>query len=523
MSEHSPIPVIDLFAGPGGLGEGFSSILDPLCRPRFSLKVSVEKDPIAHRTLSLRSLYRKFPRGKAPDCYYEHIRGDISREALFAHPDAAEAGREALEEARNFELGKDDPEDIDRRIQMALGAGDDWVLIGGPPCQAYSLAGRSRRTRESLEEFESDEKHFLYQEYLRIIRRHKPAVFVMENVKGMLSSQHGGSLIFDRIVADLSKPGEDLEYQIRSLVKPGIAGEISPHDFVIEAERFGIPQGRHRVILFGIRSDVARSVSRLSPSPEDFVFGNESMKVTVGEVLSDLPSLRSRLSREPDGHDRWLAALRETADELRWYRSEALEPVFEEMSRAVSTARRHVSVGGPFQPFDTSRNKMLDRLADWYVDARLGGVIQHETRSHMRPDLHRYLFVSSYGRAKGVSPKITDFPTPLLPKHGNVSSEKVPFADRFRVQLADSWSSTVVAHIAKDGHYFIHPDPSQCRSLTVREAARLQTFQDNYFFSGNRTEQYTQVGNAVPPLLAQKIAEVVLRFMDAWKQSRSPG
>lgn len=522
MANRKSIPVIDLFAGPGGLGEGFSSLLDTERTPLFSLKVSAEKDPTAHKTLSLRSLYRKFPRGKTPDCYYEHIRGEISREALFAHPEAAEAGKEALEEALNFELGRDNPEDLDRRIQAALGGADDWVLIGGPPCQAYSLAGRSRRTRESQEKFESDEKHFLYREYLRIIRKHKPAVFVMENVKGMLSSLHGGSPIFDRIVADLSSPGDGLEYQIRSLVKPGVAGEIDPHDFVIEAERFGIPQGRHRVILFGIRSDVARSVSELSSSQEEFVLGSENMKVTVGEVLSGLPPLRSRLSKETDGHEEWLSALTETAKELRWYRSDALSPVFEEMNRAVEKARLRVATGGPFTCHDTTINGMRARLSDWYVDKRLGGVIQHETRSHMRSDLHRYLFAAAYGKAKGVSPKIADFPTPLLPKHGNVTSEKVPFADRFRVQLEGSWSSTVVAHIAKDGHYFIHPDPSQCRSLTVREAARLQTFQDNYFFAGNRTEQYTQVGNAVPPLLARKIAGVVSKFMEAWNRSRTP-
>ena len=522
MTQRRPIPVIDLFAGPGGLGEGFSSIMDPLRCPHFSLKVSVEKDPTAHKTLSLRSLYRKFPRGKAPDCYYDHIRGEISREALFAQPDAAEEGREALEEALNFELGTNDSEDLDRRIQAALGGADDWVLIGGPPCQAYSLAGRARRTRESQEKFERDEKHFLYREYLRIIRRHKPAVFIMENVKGMLSSQHGGSPIFDRIVADLSKPGNDLEYEIRSLVKPGIAPEIDPHDFVIESERFGIPQGRHRVILFGIRSDVASSVNELSSSPEEFVLGSENMKVTVKEALSGLPPLRSRLSKEPDGHEQWLSALTDTVEELRFCRSEDLKAVFEEMSRAVNKARHHVSAGGPFALHDTRQNKMRDRLVDWYIDKRLGGVIQHETRSHMRSDLHRYLFAAAYGRTKGLSPKIADFPTPLLPKHENVYSEKVPFVDRFRVQLEDSWSSTVVAHIAKDGHYFIHPDPSQCRSLTVREAARLQTFQDNYFFAGNRTQQYTQVGNAVPPLLARKIAGVVSKFMEAWNRSRTP-
>lgn len=522
MAIHKPIPVIDLFAGPGGLGEGFSSILTNDRLPLFSLKVSAEKDPTAHKTLSLRSLYRKFPKGKVPDCYYDHIRGDISREALFAHPHAMEVGNEALEEARKFELGKDDPDDLDRRIQQALAGADDWVLIGGPPCQAYSLAGRARRTRESQAKFESDEKHFLYKEYLRIIRRHKPAVFVMENVKGMLSSQHGGSPIFDRIVTDLSAPGDGLEYQIRSLVKPGVAGEIDPHDFVIEAERYGIPQGRHRVILFGIRSDVARSVTELASSPASFVLGGENLKVFVEEALSGLPPLRSRLSKEPDGNEQWLSALTEAIKELQWYKSEALIPVIEEMERASVEAKLHVSTGAPFKLFDTNNNIMRDRLRDWFIDERLGGVIQHETRSHMRSDLHRYLFAAAYGRVKKVSPKISDFPTPLLPKHDNVTLENVPFADRFRVQLEGSWSSTVVAHIAKDGHYFIHPDPSQCRSLTVREAARLQTFQDNYFFAGNRTEQYTQVGNAVPPLLARKIAHVVSKFMEAWNRSRAP-
>ncbi len=522
MENRRPIPVIDLFAGPGGLGEGFSSILDQDRKPLFSLKVSAEKDPVAHQTLSLRALYRQFPRGEAPDCYYEHIRGDISREELFAHPDAAEAGREALEEARNFELGKDDPDELDRRIEAALGGADDWVLIGGPPCQAYSIAGRSRRTRESLEQFESDEKHFLYREYLRIIRRHKPAVFVMENVKGMLSSRHGGELIFDKIVADLSSPGDDLHYEIRSFTKPGVAGEIDPHDFVIEAERFGVPQGRHRVILFGVRSDVAQSVSTLSSSPESFVLGRENLPVTVGEALSGLPPLRSRLSRESDGHEQWLAALDDALEELRWYDSPDLEGTVAEMRRATIEARKHCSPGARFQVLDRNTLRMRHRLRDWYIDERLEGVIQHETRSHMRSDLHRYLFAAAYAEVHGESPKVTKFPTPFLPNHVNVHDETVPFADRFRVQLKGSHSSTVVAHIAKDGHYFIHFDPSQCRSLTVREAARLQGFQDNYFFAGNRTEQYTQVGNAVPPLLARKIAGVVARFMEAWRMSRTP-
>ena len=157
-------------------------------------------------------------------------------------------------------------------------------------------------------------------------------------------------------------------------------------------------------------------------------------------------------------------------------------------------------------------------LKNWYEDSKLGGVLQHESRSHMESDLYRYMFASCYAVAEKISPKIFDFPNTLLPEHANVTSDDVPFQDRFRVQLGTEPATTVVSHISKDGHYYIHPDPSQCRSLTVREAARLQTFPDNYFFEGGRTAQFHQIGNAVPPLLARQIAEIVSDFLSAAKR-----
>lgn len=515
--------MLDLFAGPGGLGEGFSSLTDENGVRRFALRVSIEKDAVAHRTLSLRALFRSFPKGKAPDCYYDYVKGKISREELFVHPSVTEEARAAASEAKHAELGKTPHTEIDSWISAALKDADQWVLIGGPPCQAYSIAGRSRRTKESTADFEKDEKHFLYKEYLRIIRRFSPSVFVMENVKGILSSKHGGSPIFDRILADLSSPGGDFTYRIRSFTVPVADGDPEPNDFIIEAERFGAPQRRHRVILFGIRSDLADEIVALEEDQSRFILKPSPTPVDVAAALSGLPPLRSRLSRGKDSQRAWLSALKASKESLRMWRSEARPRIEADMASMALGAAVNMSFGGRFDPrIVVTDSSMPTHLRSWLHDPRLNGVIQHEARSHMRSDLHRYLFAACFAKAFGYSPKLELFPPRLLPNHGNVGDEEVPFSDRFRVQLAGGPSSTVVAHIAKDGHYYIHPDPTQCRSLTVREAARLQTFPDNYFFEGNRTEQYTQIGNAVPPWLAKQIAEVVSALLTEVRRGERP-
>lgn len=516
MSRRSEIPVIDLFAGPGGLCEGFSSIFDESGARRFAVKVSVEMDPIAHRTLLLRAIFRKFPRGKVPGAYYDYIRGKLTREAFLALPEIKDAAERAAKEARCAELGATPAKEVDGWIREALGNQTDWVLIGGPPCQAYSLAGRSRLRGKDPEKFEADAKHFLYTEYLRIIQRFAPAVFVMENVKGMLNSTNSGKRIFEQILADLKAPRSDLNYEIRSLVVHKAEGELEPLDYVIEADNHGIPQSRHRVILFGIRSDLAIATPALTENPEHFLLAKVKNKVGVSAALSGLPALRSRLSKEPDSHEAWMKVLRESPKSLKDWRLPVRSVIETAMEKFIKKAEKHAAFGSTFIPMDVAPGEAMPKpLREWYLDPKVGGVLQHETRSHMRSDLHRYMFAACFAATQKYAPDLRNFPPRLLPDHVNVDEETIPFKDRFRVQMGKHPSSTVVAHIKKDGHYYIHPDPAQCRSLTAREAARLQTFPDNYFFEGNRTEQYGQIGNAVPPLLAKQIAEIIYAFMSS--------
>lgn len=503
---YKTIPVVDLFAGPGGLSEGFASVIDGQGNRVFNISVSIEKDPVAHQTLTLRALFRQFPHGKAPNSYYDYIRGDISLANFYGDRRITEELHHARSEAQCATLGETPSHTIDAWIRSAIGSQEPWVLIGGPPCQAYSVAGRSRMRGASPKAFENDKRHFLYKEYLRIIRRFQPTVFVMENVKGMLSSTHGGSPIFERILRDLSSPHKDLEYDVRSLVVDKPTEELEPKDFIIESERYGVPQTRHRVILLGVRRDHAH-LAHHSLSPAEHM-------IPLDEALQGLPMIRSRLSREPDSFAKWRKALAQAPQTLKRWRSDARKEIELRMSTAAALSAAIPGVGAPFllAPHGAITT-VPGLLGPWFADPNLGGVCLHESRQHMRSDLHRYMFAACYAEIFGISPRIQQFPERLLPNHDNISAEHIPFKDRFRVQAGNSPSTTIVSHIAKDGHYYIHPDPAQCRSLTVREAARLQTFPDNYFFMGNKTQQYAQVGNAVPPYLAWQVGQIVAGIM----------
>lgn len=509
MRHVDSIPVIDLFAGPGGLGEGFSAVTNPDGTPSFKLVLSIEKDPVAHRTLMLRSVFRQLRSNGQTDDYYAYMRGELDSTRFRTVPNVSAAFDRAANEARCIELGKIGDHVVNDLVAHALAGNDIWILIGGPPCQAYSVVGRARRTNDR--DFDKDEKHFLYRQYLHVIETHRPPLFVMENVRGMLSSRHRGELIFQRILRDLSNPGPGLRYEIRSFVKNGSTDTLEPTDYLISSDEFGIPQCRDRVILLGVRKDwVAAPHHLLAAMPGP---------CTVRQAIGDLPKIRSRVSKE-DTTELWWQALRDALGYLSGWDAAPADRIARVMRR-IALERPELSTGARFIPRDMRIGGMPDELQRWITDKSIGGVCQHEARGHMRSDLARYLFASSYAAEYDLSPSLSDFPPQLLPDHQNVRHRRqgvnIPFEDRFRVQCADHPASTVVSHIAKDGHYFIHYDPSQCRSLTVREAARLQTFPDNYFFEGNRTQQYTQVGNAVPPLLAFKLGEIVRDLVGAIK------
>ena len=472
---------MDIFAGPGGLNEGFTNVYSASGQRKFKSALAAEMDSFAHATLTLRSFFRNARDEDLSGSYYNFIAGfkpmpyDAQTKDLWLT---------VKDKNLCVTLGSQQGNELfDRRLSEVLQPESHWVLLGGPPCQAYSTARRWTFRTDDGFDLSGDHRAHLYKEYLRIIQKFGPSVFVMENVKGILSSKYFTAIQNDLKNVEFGGFG----YNIYSVVQNEY-GEADPRGFLVKAEEYGVPQRRHRVILLGVRKDIKAIPRKLIPSQSN---------VTTYDALSGLPKLRSRLSKGLNSDEEWMGVVNGYAGYLKaefGYDSKIIKKL-------------------PQSSSNYSPPKISSTYLNWVIDPLLNELPNHATRGHMPEDLGRYLFAALFGEKHGFSPKSDDFPVKLAPNHKSWNTGK--FNDRFRVQIATEPSTTIVSHISKDGHSFIHYDPNQARSLTVREAARLQSFPDNYFFCGPRTEQFKQVGNAVPPLLAHQIGKIVAELFEA--------
>jgi DNA (cytosine-5)-methyltransferase 1 len=518
MGRNGEFSIVDLFAGPGGLAEGFSQVRATDGSRPFRIGLSVEKDNAAHATLLLRTFLRQFPDGP-PSEYYDFLNSGASEPdwSILYPAEWSKAESEALK----LTLGDHEAWQLleTRLRKLRETYGDDTIVVGGPPCQAYSLVGRARNRGIKGYTPEGDDRHHLYQEYIRILEELRPAAFVMENVKGMLSSAVSGGKIFERILVDLRSACSEGYNLVALTPRQGsdrqgrlARAELRPSDFIIRAERHGLPQARHRVMIIGLRADLFDAECLIEEARGLLL---ERPEQPVEAVLDGMPRLRSGLSRSEDSFDQWRQTISDALTELSNTPLDADKGILNRFRNRIGKLQAQLESSPPLSRSSKTPNGLgracSSELQHWISDPSLRALPNNMTRSHMPSDLGRYLFCAVYAEVAANSPKAAAFPTWLAPDHRNWNSGK--FADRFRVQMRGGPATTVTSHISKDGHYFIHPDASQCRSLTVREAARLQTFPDNYYFKGNRTEQFVQVGNAVPPFLAKQIGGALLSLL----------
>ncbi|MCO7125137.1 DNA cytosine methyltransferase [Sporolactobacillus shoreicorticis] len=398
--------VIDLFAGAGGLSEGFR-------QADFDIRAHVEMDRDACLTLKTREVYHYLNSINRLDIYERYLRNEITRDELYS-----QVPEEIIHKVINAEISDETIDDVFDKLDPLLNNEHVHLIIGGPPCQAYSLAGRSR----DPENMENDPRNYLYRQYIRFIRRYQPDYFVFENVKGILSAKNG--TIFADIQREMHESGYNIDYRI------------------LNAKDFGVLQNRKRVIIIGARFGI------------DFDYPDfdiEETHSTIRDLFSDLPNICSGESYDPrDGY-----------------------------------------AGQPNQ-------YLIDcgiRVPDWNV------LSQHESRPNQERDLKIYRRCVNVWNSEHRKVKYNELPEELQ-THKNTET----FLDRFNVVPYDDVSHTIVAHISKDGHYFIHPDINQNRSISIREAARVQSFPDTYYFESCRTAAFKQIGNAVPPLMAKIIA-----------------
>ncbi|WP_121667318.1 DNA cytosine methyltransferase [Mesonia aquimarina] len=400
---------IDLFAGASGMSEGFINA-------GFVPVSHIEMDKYACDSIRTRAVYHYLKENDKEDYYNDYLKGNISREELYEH-----APKQILDSVLNIEINDKSIKSIFEKIDKRLGDKEIDLIIGGPPCQAYSILGRHQ------ENIENDPRNKLYIQYGRFLKKYQPRAFVFENVPGLLSAQKGQH--FKNLKTYFRKMG----YEVY-------------HDKLNSAD-YGVLQARKRIIIVGWRKDNDHGFPAIEKIKRKF---------TVNDCFQDLPKLKP---------------------------GEALKVT----------------------PYSLNKNEYLEK---YELRNGVDFVTQHIARPHNERDLNIYKTAIKKWNRERVRIKYPDLPSHLK-THKNESS----FIDRFKVVDGKGVSHTVVAHIAKDGHHYIHPDIKQCRSISVREAARLQSFPDNFFFEGPRTAAFKQIGNAVPPLMASAIANKMREYL----------
>ena len=398
------IKFIDLFAGCGGLFDGFmqSGMYEPVA------SVEWEKAPVEVLKNRLKTKWNV----EDPD--KEVIRFDIQREEeLFNGFDDPEYGKH---------IGLDSLVDEKKGID---------IVIGGPPCQAYSVAGRNAGRMKG------DYRNYLFEHYISVINRYQPKLFVFENVPGMLSAMPDGTPITDLIRRDLSKTG----YEIINNIK----------DFaLIDMSQYGIPQTRKRVILIGVRKDAFENPQEvLRDFYENYLYPFKTDKVkTVKDAIGDLQSWHPVKPYKENGKN--IAYESEEDSDLSWqiprYQTERDINVFKTLAEDIESGE--------------NKYQSTDNLIKLY-----------EQTTGKKTSVHKY-----------------------------------------HVLRKDEPSTTILAHLHKDGFRFIHYDSKQARTITVREAARIQTFADDFEFPCSMGAAYKMIGNAVPSEFARVLSVAIQEF-----------